>query len=364
MSVKKINPQDFRQSLLAWFDKNGRDLPWRYKGGAHPNPYHVWLSEIMLQQTTVQAVKDYFLSFIKIWPTVSYLANARQEEVTAAWAGLGYYSRARNLHKCALEISENYGGAFPVNETALLRLPGIGPYTASAIRSIAFNKPANVVDGNVERIMARIFALKVPFPKGKEEAKVKAAHFIGDFEGRHSDYVQALMDLGAMICTPKSPKCALCPISRYCAAYKHGLAEDLPKREPKKATPQKYGTAYIFINNQNELLLERRPEKGLLASMIGFPSTQWNEKKEREGLLSSVTKELEIKELPEVRHVFTHFKLQLKPILVRCEREHAEDLLSEGIKGSYFWQNIEDIDADHLPTLFAKILKLVRAELL
>ena len=225
MSVKKINPQDFRKSLLAWFDKNGRDLPWRYKGGAHPNPYHVWLSEIMLQQTTVQAVKDYFLNFIKIWSTLPDLARASQEDVTAAWAGLGYYSRARNLHKCAIEVFNSHGGNLPSDEDALLKLPGIGPYTAAAICSIAFNKPSNVADGNIERIMARIFALKTPFPKGKEEAKVKAGHFIGDFEGRHSDYVQALMDLGAMICTPKSPKCGLCPLSSFCEAMSQNIAE-------------------------------------------------------------------------------------------------------------------------------------------
>lgn len=334
--------QTFRTDLLVWFDQYSRDLPWRHKGGAHPIPYHVWLSEIMLQQTTVQAVKSYFEKFIDIWPTLNDLANAKDTEIMDAWAGLGYYSRARNLHKCAKTVIEQHNGKFPEEEAALQSLPGIGPYTASAIASIALNNPSNVVDGNIERIMARLYTIQTPFPEGKKEAKEKAQSFVGSFEGRHSDYVQALMDLGATICTPKSPKCGSCPVIEHCMAYATNSADVYPKLSPKKVKPKRFGTVYI-VRDDMHVYLERRPKTGLLANMLGFPTSEWKP-------VDAVEKGSY-----NVKHVFTHFELYL-----RIEQK-TESFLQEGMnKGIIEKYVLKDLHTDKkLPTLFKKVLNQI-----
>lgn len=350
----KKDALQFRKDLLGWYDKYGRDLPWRIKGKNTQTAYNVWLSEIMLQQTTVQAVIPYYLKFKDLWPSIEKLAVAEQSDVTDAWAGLGYYSRARNLHKCAQSVSNDYSGVFPQGEKDLLNLPGIGPYTASAIQTIAFNKPANVVDGNVERIMARLYAIQTPFPDGKVEAKEKALLFVGEHEGRHSDYAQALMDLGATICRPKSPLCHSCPVSKFCDGFKKQIASNLPKRIKKTPVPHKYGSVTIFLSSDNKILLERRPQTGMLAGMIGFPTSEWLlDKAGKEPLFESLSGDSV--DLKEVRHVFTHFSLTLKPILVKLKSISSDHVIKD--KRDFFWRDIEDINLSEFPTLFKKVMK-------
>lgn len=346
----------FRKDLLKWYDKNGRDLPWRVKGTKTQDTYNVWLSEIMLQQTTVQAVIPYYLKFKDRWPTVKDLASSEQDEVTDMWAGLGYYSRARNLHKCARVVVDEYDGNFPREEKELLSLPGVGPYTANAIESIALNKPANVVDGNIERIMARIFAIQIPFPEGKTKAKEKAALFIDVHENRHSDYAQALMDLGAIICRPKSPLCYSCPVSSYCEAFKKGIANDLPRRAKKKAVPHKKGSVAVIISADNKVMVERRPAQGMLAEMAGLPTSDWTEKEGgTEYLLESL--EGEKVKLPAVRHVFTHFSLTLNPVVLRTGKP-AKEIALEGER-SFYWKDVDKLNISEFPTLFRKVLHMV-----
>ncbi|MBO9468362.1 A/G-specific adenine glycosylase, partial [Tropicibacter sp. R15_0] len=266
--------------LLDWYDRHARDLPWRVPpaarlAGVAPDPYRVWMSEIMLQQTTVVAVKSYFEAFTTRWPTISDLANAADEDVMAAWAGLGYYARARNLLKCARVVTSDFGGTFPDDHGTLLTLPGIGPYTAAAIASIAFDLPETVLDGNVERVMARIFDDHTPLPKAKPVFHDYAAQLTPEL--RPGDYAQAVMDLGATICTPKNPACGLCPWRSSCAAWTAGTAADLPKKAPKKRKPTRLGIAYLARRVDGAWLLERRPDKGLLGGMLGWPGSDWND---------------------------------------------------------------------------------------
>ncbi|MEM9438038.1 MAG: A/G-specific adenine glycosylase, partial [Pseudomonadota bacterium] len=254
-------------------------MPWRVgpadrAQGERPDPYRVWLSEVMLQQTTVVTVRDYFLKFISIWPTVSDLAAAEDADVMAAWAGLGYYARARNLLKCARAVVTDHRGVFPDTREELLTLPGIGPYTASAIAAIAFDEPATVVDGNVERVMARLHDIHTPLPKAKAELTEIAELYTP--RHRPGDYAQAVMDLGATICTPRNPVCGICPVRTPCVARREGTALDLPKKEPKKPKPTRRGTAYVAFREDGAILLETRPEKGLLGGMLGFPTTEWS----------------------------------------------------------------------------------------
>ncbi|MGE0828309.1 MAG: A/G-specific adenine glycosylase, partial [Hyphomonadaceae bacterium] len=268
-----MNAQSLRRSLLAWYDRAGRELPWRVKGDVKkhvkPDPYRVWLSEIMLQQTTVAAVGPYFSKFLALFPDVMALAAAPREAVLAAWAGLGYYSRARNLHAAA-EILATQG--FPDSEAGWRALPGVGPYTAAAIAAIALDQPANVVDGNVERVMARFFAVEAPLPAAKAALRARAASLIGP--ERPGDYAQALMDLGATICTPKAPICPACPWAEPCAARASGAPDAYPRKSPKTARPQRFGIAFR-LERQGALWLVRRPEKGLLGGMLGLPTTPW-----------------------------------------------------------------------------------------
>jgi A/G-specific adenine glycosylase len=280
-------------------------MPWRAEKGKKPNPYHVWLSEIMLQQTTVAAVGPYFNKFIKKWPTVHALAEAGQDEVLAAWAGLGYYARARNLHKCAKAIVRDFGGKFPETEEELLELPGVGPYTAAAISSIAFNRFAVAVDGNVERVASRYFAVKEPLPASKDVLRKKAMK-IACNNLSPSDFTQAFMELGATVCTPRNPKCGGCPWAASCAAKKLGIAESLPHKLKKKTKPVRYGRVYWTMRPDGTFLIGKRPGKGLYAGMYQLPTTEWLEKKS--GLPKGRGKPLGL----EVRHSFTHFDLVLE----------------------------------------------------
>lgn len=296
------------QTLLAWYDKNARELPWRIppRDAGRADPYHVWLSEIMLQQTTVTAVIPYFRKFLTLWPDVTTLAAAEDPEVMAAWAGLGYYARARNLLKCARRVAGDLGGSFPDTYVGLSKLPGIGPYTAAAISAIAFDRPETVVDGNVERVMARLHAFKVPLPQAKPALTDFAAALTPST--RPGDYAQAVMDLGATICTPKSPSCGICPWQAGCKARALGLQAGLPARTPKTPKPIRLGHIFLAQRPDGAWLLERRPDRGLLGGMLGWPSSDWAET--RPDPTPPIAAKWQV--LPgEVRHTFTHFHLRL-----------------------------------------------------
>jgi len=305
-----LRDEDFSPALLAWYDEHARELPWRVgpneRGGQRPDPYFVWLSEVMLQQTTVAAVTGYFRAFTERWPTVMALAAANDADVMAAWAGLGYYARARNLLKCARMVAADHAGRFPDTEAELLSLPGIGPYTAAAIAAIAFDRPATVVDGNVERVMARLFAVEAPLPAAKPTLKAHAAALTPVH--RPGDHAQAVMDLGATICTPRNPACGLCPLGPACTGRKRGIAADLPRKSPKKPKPVRHGIAYLARRADGAWLLETRPEKGLLGGMLGWPTTDWSEvAPDPAPPMPAAWHD----PLLEVRHTFTHFHLRL-----------------------------------------------------
>lgn len=298
--------------LLNWYDRHRRVLPWRALPGERADPYRVWLSEIMLQQTTVTAVAPYFERFLARWPTVEALGMAAQDDVLAEWAGLGYYARARNLHACAKVVAREYGGHFPDHEAGLLALPGIGPYTAGAIAAIAFNRPAVAVDGNVERVISRLRAIETPLPAAKPEIAAEVrAQVPAD---RPGDFAQALMDLGATICTPKSPKCLLCPWEARCAARARGIAASLPKKLEKKPKPVRRGVAFWLQRADGAVLFRKRAEKGLLGGMWEVPSTPWEAAHLSPGTVKAhAPATLEWERLPGlVRHTFTHFDLELE----------------------------------------------------
>ena len=297
-------------ALLAWYDTHARDLPWRVSpadraAGAHPDPYRVWLSEIMLQQTTVAAVKDYFRRFTALWPTVADLARATDDVVMGEWAGLGYYARARNLLKCARTVHTDFGGTFPNDRDTLLTLPGIGPYTAAAIAAIAYDHAETVVDGNVERVVARLFAVETPLPKAKPVLTEHATRLTPDT--RPGDYAQAMMDLGATLCTPRNPACGICPLSTTCDGRIQGIAAQLPRKEPKKAKPIRFGFVYLAQRTDGAWLLERRPDSGLLGGMLGWPGSDWSDAPTENPPLDALWHDPGL----EVRHTFTHFHLRL-----------------------------------------------------
>ncbi|PCJ05155.1 MAG: A/G-specific adenine glycosylase [Rhodobacteraceae bacterium] len=308
--------------ILAWYDQHARSLPWRVSpadrlSGVSPDPYRVWLSEVMLQQTTVAAVKDYFHRFTKRWPSVQELAAAKDGDVMGEWAGLGYYARARNLLKCARVVTENHGGVFPVTHDGLLKLPGIGPYTAAAISSIAYDLPETVLDGNVERVMARLYDIHAPLPASKPELKSHAAALTPVL--RPGDYAQAVMDLGATICTPKSPTCGLCPWRSPCEARAIGTAPLLPKKTPKKPKPTRRGVVYLARATNGDWLLERRPDKGLLGGMLGWPGSVWSDRPEPNPPFEAAWQDLGA----EVRHTFTHFHLILQVVVAELPTQHS-----------------------------------------
>jgi A/G-specific adenine glycosylase len=299
-------------AILAWYDRMARRLPWRVgpaerAAGLRPDPYRVWLSEIMLQQTTAAAVTPYFHRFVARWPRVEDLAAAPEAEVMAAWAGLGYYARARNLIACAREVAGPLGGRFPETEAGLRALPGIGPYTAAAIAAIAFDRPATVLDGNVERVMARLHAVEEPLPRAKEALRGLAARLTP--ERRPGDYAQAVMDLGATVCTPRAPACGICPWSAACAGRRLGIAEALPRKAEKAAKPVRLGIAYLAVRPDGAVLVEHRPPEGLLGGMLGLPGTAWSEAPPApRPPFPADWRELGA----EVRHTFTHFHLRLR----------------------------------------------------
>lgn len=337
--------------LLHWYDRNARILPWRLSPenrmpGQKPDPYRVWLSEIMLQQTTVAAVKSYFERFTTLWPTVEALAGAEDARVMAEWAGLGYYARARNLLKCARVVAHELDGIFPDTVEDLRKLPGIGPYTAGAIAAIAFDRPAVVVDGNVERVMARLFDIHTPLPAAKPELTEEADALTPDL--RPGDYAQAVMDLGATICTPRNPACGICPWRPPCLARHNGTAADLPKKTAKKPKPVRFGTAYIVRRVDGALLLETRPDKGLLGGMLGWPGSDWTEGKTpaHDPPIRAEWKTVN----GEARHTFTHFHLRLtvKTALVPMDRSPKRGEFVEA-------QSFERSD---LPTVMRKAFDL------
>lgn len=348
MAKGSIKTAEFRASLLNWYDAHRRVLPWRAPAGFVPDPYHVWLSEIMLQQTTVPAVIPYFGKFLEKWPSVQDLAAAEVQDVMENWAGLGYYARARNLHKCAQFVTNELNKRFPDNQDDLKKLPGIGDYTSAAITAIAFNKPANVVDGNVERVMARIFAVKTPLPDSKPELKILAGNVAKGETDRPGDYAQALMDLGATICTPSSPKCLLCPVSSHCKAHVQGIAAALPARKQKAARPQKHGYVYWVTCPAGRILFERRSEKGMLGGTIGLPTSDWKDKGDS---LVHLPLKSPIKTKILVKHVFTHFELDLHGVTVKTENGEVPD------GGDYFWVTRQEAAKLGIPTLFKKALR-------
>ncbi len=300
-------------ALLAWYDREARAMPWRVGpgerlAGARPDPYRVWLSEVMLQQTTVAAVRTPFLRFLERWPDVAALAAAEDAEVMAAWAGLGYYSRARNLLACARAVTARHGGRFPAEEAALRMLPGIGPYTAAAVAAIAFDRPAAVVDGNVERVVARLFAVETPLPGAKPRLAALAAALTP--ERRPGDHAQAMMDLGATVCTPRRPGCPACPLAGLCAGRARGLAEELPRRRPRPERPERRGIAYLVRRADGAWLLERRPPRGLLGGMLGWPGTDWTAAGDPPAPAPPLAADWR-PVAAEVVHVFTHFRLRL-----------------------------------------------------
>lgn len=353
MAVKDISNNitqkeiaEYRGKILDWYDEYGRELPWRYKNGKPANPYHVWLSEIMCQQTTVQAVMPYYTKFLSTWPTVQDLANADNDDVMAAWAGLGYYARARNLHKCAKVIANDMDGDFPNNQAALKELPGVGDYTSAAIATIVFNEPSTVMDGNIERVMSRFFAIKDALPKAKSVFKEHTARFFDGFPHRPGDFAQSLMDIGSSICTPRNPKCVSCPLNGGCSAREQDIQEMLPIKAKKKKRPQKYGEVYWITNEKGEVLFHKRPEKGLLAGMTALPTSSWG----IEGHNTEAPQILENANFEDkktsVNHVFTHFDLTLL-LKTSCV---TNDL---NVTNDYFWTNSIGME-NKLPTVFRK----------
>lgn len=341
MSQMKHNLNALPEALLAWYAASARDLPWRTgpqdrARGERPQPYRVWLAEIMLQQTTVPHGARYFLSFTARWPTIEDLAAAADEDVMAAWAGLGYYARARNLLKCAREIVDR-GGGFPRSIVELKKLPGIGPYTAGAIAALAFDVPAAAVDGNVERVFSRLLALDMPFKQAKAEiGKVVQSLVPAD---QPAEFAEGLMDLGATVCTPKRPNCLICPVSQFCKAKQAGEAERYPIKAKKKKVPHRRGHVFLLVD-ADHIFLERRPARGLLGGMLGLPGSAWTEDTGQP--IEGMPADANWQSRGEVRHVFTHFSLTLTVWQGR--------LTGKRPRGE--WVEISKIDG--LPSVFAK----------
>ena len=336
-------------ALLAWYDRHARALPWRARPGAAPaEPYRVWLSEIMLQQTTVVTVGPYFADFLARWPTVAELATAPLDEVLTAWAGLGYYARARNLHRCARVVAEEHGGVFPDSEEELRKLPGIGRYTAAAIAAIAFGRRAVVVDGNVERVVARLFRVETPLPAAKPELH-RLADSLTPAE-RAGDFAQAMMDLGATVCLPRGPKCLLCPLEHACQAKAAGTAQELPRRQPKAARPTRRAVAFWLQGREGALLLRRRPENGLLGGMMEVPSTPWREAPwEHAEARAAAPLAAEWRALPGVvRHTFTHFHFEVTVWAAQSEAAPAE---------AGRWVALDALADAAIPTVMRKIIE-------
>jgi A/G-specific adenine glycosylase len=345
-----IPPTADARRLLDWYDRNARRLPWRVGPadravGVLPDPYRVWLSEIMLQQTTVAAVRGYFEAFLARWPRVEDLAAADEAEVMKAWAGLGYYARARNLKACAEAVARDHGGRFPDTEDGLRALPGIGAYTAAAIAAIAFDRPAVVVDGNVERVVARLVALEEPLPAAKPAIRAATAAMTPD--DRPGDFAQGMMDLGATICTPKRPACGLCPLGEGCAGRAGGIAETLPRKAEKGVRPTRHGVAFVAVRADGAILLGRRPARGLLGGMTEVPGGPWTEGESAEPPPPLAAG---WREAGTIEHVFTHFRLLLT---VRVARVPASTPAPAGL----WWSPPDALPGEALPTVMRKAIE-------
>jgi A/G-specific adenine glycosylase len=340
-------------ALLDWYDRHRRVLPWRAAPGQRSDPYRVWLSEIMLQQTTVKAVGPYYARFLVRWPDVRALAATPLDDVLKVWAGLGYYARARNMHACARAVVERHDGEFPQSEAELRALPGIGAYTAAAIVAIAFGARATPVDGNIERVIARLYAIDTPLPAAKPEISRLARGLAPP--RRAGDFAQAIMDLGATICTPKRPACALCPWNESCAAYARGDAETFPRRVPKREGALRRGAAFVALRADGFVLVRTRPEKGLLGGMTEVPTTEWTKDFNESAALGSAPR-FATRKSPNwrrtvgiVRHVFTHFPLELT---VYAADVPARTLAPKDTR----WIAISDLAGEALPSLMRKVL--------
>jgi A/G-specific adenine glycosylase len=348
--IRKLAAADRPQQLLDWYDRHRRKLPWRPLPGGAIDPYRVWLSEIMLQQTGVQTVGPYFEKFLARWPTVADLGAASQDDVLRMWAGLGYYSRARNLHACAVAVLRDHGGAFPDTEEGLRTLPGIGPYTASAIAAIAFGRQTMPVDGNIERVVSRLYVVEEPLPKSKPQIQALATTLLA--ATRAGDSAQALMDLGSTICTPKRPACALCPINDDCAARARGDQETFPRKAPKKAGTLRRGAAFV-VTRGDDLLVRTRAEKGLLGGMTEVPSSDWLAGHDEGDALAQAPAVKGVanwhRKVGVVTHVFTHFPLEL---VVYTASVAARSRAPDGMR----WVPVATMHDEALPNLMRKVI--------
>jgi A/G-specific adenine glycosylase len=351
LARKKASALPDPADLLAWYDRHRRVLPWRARRGETPDPYRVWLSEIMLQQTTVKTVGPYYAKFLMRWPTVEALSRASLDDVLRAWAGLGYYARARNLHACARAVVELHKGEFPQTLEGLRTLPGVGDYTAAAIAAIAFDGAAVPVDGNVERVVTRLFAVEEELPAAKPEIKRLASSLLPAH--RSGDFAQALMDLGATICSPKRPACALCPWNESCAAFERGDAETFPRKARKREGKLRRGAAYVALRADARVLLRRRPEKGLLGSMTEVPGSVWAHDFDGAEALKAAPRfktKLKWRKLSGVvTHVFTHFPLELTVFTAHVPRATRPP------KGAR-WVKLADLPGEALPNVMRKVL--------
>ncbi len=343
--------QSIAAKLLEWYDRQHRDLPWRVAPakiakGVKPDPYRIWLSEIMLQQTTVEAVKKYFLAFTNTWPTVADLAAADEEDLLKAWAGLGYYSRARNLKKAADAVMRDHAGIFPQTQAGLAKLPGIGRYTSAAIASIAFGEAVAVVDGNVERVITRLEAIDTPLPSAKAVVYAAVEQILPS--ARPGDFAQACMDLGATICSPRRPKCILCPLREDCQGLAAGEPERYPVKAAKKLKPRRQGAAFVAIRNDGAILLNKRPDKGLLAGMSGVPVTDWTARVD--GGIGSEDAPFPAKwvHCGTINHVFTHFELEL-----HVHRTNSAIMTPKDT----WWSKPGDLPHEALPTVMKKAIE-------
>ena len=351
--------------ILDWYDHHARVLAWRIGPGLTdrgplPDPYHVWLSEIMLQQTQVKTVHDYYLKFLRTWPSLEDLAAVQLEPVLKAWAGLGYYSRARNLKKCAEMICSDYDGKFPSDQNELQKLPGIGEYTSAAIAAIAFGKSVAVVDGNVERVMARMHAIETPLLKAKAQIKDLTRLLVP--KKRSGDFAQAMMDLGATICTPKNPSCDFCPWNNNCRALDENRPTDFPVKLKQKEKPVRSGAAFVAMTRRGEIYLRKRGDSGMLAEMSEVPSTRWSVNQNGETEISAAPFKGDWKYSGDIRHTFSHFHLELK--IYHCLLDRPVTVLVENndpacCQQNGWWVAREDVMQEALPNLMKKALALV-----
>ncbi len=342
---------DRSTKLLHWYDRHHRVLPWRVSpseqaSGIKPDPYRVWLSEIMLQQTTVEAVKSYFVKFVERWPTVQAMAKASEDDILRAWAGLGYYSRARNLKKCADAVASQHNGRFPDNAIALKELPGIGDYTSAAIAAIAFGEAAAVVDGNVERVISRLYTIDTPLPAAKTEIRALMGQLTPI--DRPGDFAQAMMDLGATICTPRRPACAICPLNDDCMALKSRDPEEFPVKAPKAEKPVRTGAAFVAIAGDGSILLRKRKGEGLLAGMTEIPGSYWTARIDGDATIAAAPFPAQWTASGSITHVFTHFELRLS--VYRSEN------VSKAASADGWWSRPDELSDEALPTVMKKAI--------